>query len=333
MTLISACRTTFSRLPCFRRCWQERWALPLVHTATLSVACISTMRTGRKLSSISTKASRRRLRCPRCLARSMARDQEGARRRVRIRRGEEIDADQWGVGSYWANMIRLLQVYAARRSGAKARIKPLKAKMASTTFSPYIDGPRSPRRRRPARKAPPPPRQLSLALGRRSPGVADRQHIARRLEADIAAFSANQRALPGVADPAARETLATQMVASLRRLDYSGIIRNRDISPDRADPNSQFFDPEKAAVHQMRRRQPGRGILDRLPNHAFRPEFDAGLAAAPGSLFRPRRANLDLGTGQRESGGIPGLAIGAPGADRWWFRKPQEAREHQSRRS
>lgn len=82
----------------------------------------------------------------------------------RIRRGEEIDADEWGVGPYWANLIRLLQVYAARRSGAKARIKMLKAKMASTTFSPYIDGPRPPRRRRPARKTPPPPRQLSLSF-------------------------------------------------------------------------------------------------------------------------------------------------------------------------
>jgi hypothetical protein len=43
-----------------------------------------------------------------------------------------------------------------------------------------------------------------------------------------------------------------QMVASLRRLDYSDIIRTRDISPDRADPNSPSFDPEKAAVYQMR---------------------------------------------------------------------------------
>jgi hypothetical protein len=79
-----------------------------------------------------------------------------------------------------------------------------------------------------------------------------RQHTARRLEADLATFSANQRALPGIADPAARATLAMQMVASLRRLDYSDIIRTRDISSDRADPNSPSFDPEKAAVYQMR---------------------------------------------------------------------------------
>jgi hypothetical protein len=43
-----------------------------------------------------------------------------------------------------------------------------------------------------------------------------------------------------------------QMVASLRRFDYSEIIRTRDISPDRADPNSPLFDPERAAVSHMR---------------------------------------------------------------------------------
>ncbi len=79
-----------------------------------------------------------------------------------------------------------------------------------------------------------------------------RQAIATRLKADLAAFAANQRALPGTADPVARATLAMQMVASLRRLDYSEIIRTRDISPDRADPNSRAFDPERAAVFHMR---------------------------------------------------------------------------------
>jgi hypothetical protein len=68
-----------------------------------------------------------------------------------------------------------------------------------------------------------------------------RQHIAKRLEADLATFSANQRTLPGIAVPAARVTL-----------DYSDIIQTRDISPDRADVNSLYFDPERAAVYQMR---------------------------------------------------------------------------------
>jgi hypothetical protein len=75
-----------------------------------------------------------------------------------------------------------------------------------------------------------------------------RQELAARLDADLVQFSTNQRPLPGIADPVARDTLAMQMVASLRRLDYSEAIRTRDISLDRADPNSRFFDPERAAV-------------------------------------------------------------------------------------
>jgi hypothetical protein len=79
-----------------------------------------------------------------------------------------------------------------------------------------------------------------------------RQARADQLDRDLQAFSANQRALPGVADPAARATLVKQMIASLRRLDYARIISTRQISPDRADPQSQLFDPERAAVHHFR---------------------------------------------------------------------------------
>jgi Alpha-glutamyl/putrescinyl thymine pyrophosphorylase clade 3 len=79
-----------------------------------------------------------------------------------------------------------------------------------------------------------------------------RQARADQLDADLQAFSANQCALLGIANPVARATLVKQMIASLRRLDYSRIISTRDISPDRADPQSQLFDPEKAAVLHFR---------------------------------------------------------------------------------
>jgi hypothetical protein len=79
-----------------------------------------------------------------------------------------------------------------------------------------------------------------------------RQAIADQLEANLQAFSANRCALPGVADPAARATLVWQMIASLRRLDYSRIISTRDINPDRADPQSPLFDPERAAILHFR---------------------------------------------------------------------------------
>ena len=79
-----------------------------------------------------------------------------------------------------------------------------------------------------------------------------RQAIADQLDANLQAFSANQWPLPGVTDPVARTTLVKQMIASLRRLDYSRFISSRDISPDRADPQSQLFDPERAAVLHFR---------------------------------------------------------------------------------
>lgn len=79
-----------------------------------------------------------------------------------------------------------------------------------------------------------------------------RQAIADQLDADLQLFSANRCALPGISDRAARATLVKQMIASLRRLDYSRIVSTRGISPDRADPQSQMFDPEKAAVLHFR---------------------------------------------------------------------------------
>ena len=79
-----------------------------------------------------------------------------------------------------------------------------------------------------------------------------RQARADQLDTDLQAFSANQCALPGVADPTARATLVKQMIASLRRLDYSRIISTRDISPGRTDPQSLLFDPERAAVLHFR---------------------------------------------------------------------------------
>ena len=83
----------------------------------------------------------------------------------RIRRGEDIDADQWGVSPYWADLIRLLQVFEARRKRNAAKIKSLKTRMAFDRYAPYIDGPRVPSRRsRAVRNKSPHLRQLPLPL-------------------------------------------------------------------------------------------------------------------------------------------------------------------------
>lgn len=81
----------------------------------------------------------------------------------RIRRREEIDADKCGVSPYWADLIWLLQAFAARNN--RSKLQALKAGMAFARYAPYIDGLRvRSRRARPVRNAPCPPRQLSLPL-------------------------------------------------------------------------------------------------------------------------------------------------------------------------
>lgn len=55
----------------------------------------------------------------------------------RIRRGEQVEADRWGVAPYWADLIRLLQIFFA--SGDEARIDALKSTMAHARYRPFID--------------------------------------------------------------------------------------------------------------------------------------------------------------------------------------------------
>jgi hypothetical protein len=61
-------------------------------------------------------------------------------------------------------------------------------------------------------------------------------------------FSNNQQRLLGVVNASQRNTLAMQMIASLRRLDYTRLIKSRDISPDRGNPDTDLFEPERAAA-------------------------------------------------------------------------------------
>lgn len=63
---------------------------------------------------------------------------------------------------------------------------------------------------------------------------------------------ATRKPLPGIATVAARETLVRQMVASVRRLEYTEIFLKRPIDPGRADPACDMFDPERAAILHMR---------------------------------------------------------------------------------
>jgi hypothetical protein len=80
----------------------------------------------------------------------------------------------------------------------------------------------------------------------------NRQHIADRIYRALETHSDTRCRLPGCATHARRITLSWQMVASLRRLDYTTKLKARPIDPLRADPNSDKFDPERAAIFHLR---------------------------------------------------------------------------------
>jgi Alpha-glutamyl/putrescinyl thymine pyrophosphorylase clade 3 len=70
----------------------------------------------------------------------------------------------------------------------------------------------------------------------------------REIDRKLQEFSKRQLKLAGIAEGADRKALVMQIIASLRRLDYTQAVKSRDISARRADPSSNLFDPERAAV-------------------------------------------------------------------------------------
>ena len=72
--------------------------------------------------------------------------------------------------------------------------------------------------------------------------------LAQQLETALTLIDSDNRALPGIADPAARETFIDQILESVRRAYYPCRIAARPISERRADPNDGLFDPIKAAI-------------------------------------------------------------------------------------
>lgn len=77
--------------------------------------------------------------------------------------------------------------------------------------------------------------------------------LAQQLRQGLQLFSQEVRPLHGINNPAYRDTLIEQFVESVRRIRYVTLISQRSVCNDRADPSSELFDPEKAAV--LRHRQ------------------------------------------------------------------------------
>ncbi|MBC3211965.1 alpha-glutamyl/putrescinyl thymine pyrophosphorylase clade 3 protein [Serratia fonticola] len=79
-----------------------------------------------------------------------------------------------------------------------------------------------------------------------------RQHMIDAISAQLDVFSVGNFPLRGIDAPEKRETLAAQILDSKRRIEYIAAIGQGKISPLRANPNSDIFDPLRAAWLHVR---------------------------------------------------------------------------------
>lgn len=76
--------------------------------------------------------------------------------------------------------------------------------------------------------------------------------LAQHLRQGLALYSAQTRPLVGIQNAAYCDVLIEQFVESARRIRYITRVSQRDVSNNRADPSSDLFDPERAAVLHYR---------------------------------------------------------------------------------
>jgi hypothetical protein len=79
----------------------------------------------------------------------------------------------------------------------------------------------------------------------------DREN-AKRIEAALTEFEADALRLPGIRDAAARAAFVEQLIDSIHRVRFVSVVKTRELSAVRADPNTLLFDPLKAAILQSR---------------------------------------------------------------------------------
>lgn len=69
-----------------------------------------------------------------------------------------------------------------------------------------------------------------------------------QIDAGLAAYEQDHGALPGLASVGARESLRRQLIDSIHRVEFVRTIAARPASEQRIDPDSDLFDPLRAAV-------------------------------------------------------------------------------------
>lgn len=90
--------------------------------------------------------------------------------------------------------------------------------------------------------------------GERDDSVRPREReLAQEIDAELVDFDQTKRPLPGIGDAASRVVFCEQLLESIRRVRFVEIMRTREFSDRRANPNDELFDPLKAAILQQRR--------------------------------------------------------------------------------
>ncbi len=78
------------------------------------------------------------------------------------------------------------------------------------------------------------------------------RELARRLDSCLLSFDREKRPLPGIRDAAMHESFLEQLLESIHRVRFVAVLRTRELSPRRADPNDELFDPLKAPILHQR---------------------------------------------------------------------------------
>lgn len=72
--------------------------------------------------------------------------------------------------------------------------------------------------------------------------------VGRRLEQELLLFDQNHRPLIGIRDRIVRAVFIEQLIESIRRIEFITVLRSRDLSNKRMDPETELFDPLRAAI-------------------------------------------------------------------------------------
>ncbi|MFL1484544.1 hypothetical protein [Marinobacter sp. LN3S78] len=75
-----------------------------------------------------------------------------------------------------------------------------------------------------------------------------RQELFEQLDVALTDYIANERELQGLNAPENRVVFIDQVIDSIRRVEFARLLGSRPINRSRTDPNSDLFDPLKAAV-------------------------------------------------------------------------------------